>query len=389
MENGKMKIGIFVDSFYPNIDGVSQVVNNYCTCLSRYDDVDVTLVTPRYKEGHYERYPFRVYPYLSFGGPGKVGYRVGWPFVPKIVRDVRAMDFDLVHIHCPLCSSELQRLTNKDGHAKTVLTYHTKYDVDFEARLRLAPMKKIAYSFLKANVNYPDEVWIVSQGSEEALRRIGFTGTCRVMENGVDLPRGRASDADCDALRREYSLPDGVPVFTFIGRMQWYKNIRLLLDGLKLVKEAGLNFRFLMVGDGQDLNEMKAYVRQIGLADRVIFTGSVREREKLRVFYSITDLFLFLSTFDTAAIVVKEAAASDVPVLFAAGSDSAYGVEEGVNGWFAEENPRAVADKILLAAGDRDNLRRVGQRAGDTLYVPWSVSVDRAYRRYKEILRGE
>ena len=134
---------------------------------------------------------------------------------------------------------------------------------------------------------------------------------------------------------------------------------------------------------------MKAYVRQIGLADRVIFTGSVREREKLRVFYSITDLFLFLSTFDTAAIVVKEAAASDVPVLFAAGSDSAYGVEEGVNGWFAEENPRAVADKILLAASDRDNLRRVGQKAGETLYVPWSVSVDRAYRRYKEILRGE
>jgi hypothetical protein len=73
----------------------------------------------------------------------------------------------------------------------------------------------------------------------------------------------------------------------------------------------------------------------------------------------------------------------------AAGSDSAYGVEEGVNGWFAEENPRAVADKILLAAGDRDNLRRVGQKAGETLYVPWSVSVDRAYRRYKEILRGE
>lgn len=384
--SNKIKVGIFVDSFYPIIDGVSQVVNNYCKYLNEYDDVDVTLVTPKYPNAEYDKYEFKIYPYMSFGSNAKVSYRVGWPFVPKIIKDVKAMDFDIIHIHAPLCSSELVRLVNKSGKAKVVLTYHTKYDVDFEARLKFPPLKKVAYAFLKANVNAADEVWIVSSGSESALRRVGFTGTCRVMENGVDLQKGKVPEEKCEALKKKYNIPDGCPVFSFIGRMQWYKNIKLILDGLKIVKDHGTDFRMFLVGDGFELGEMKEYTKSLGLDDKVIFTGAVKEREELKVFYSATDLFLFLSTFDTAAIVVKEAAACDCPSLFAEGSDSAYGVEDGVNGWFTSETPEALAAKVESIIADRENLKAVGLKAAETLYVPWRVSVGNAYRRYKELL---
>ena len=343
----KMKVGIFVDSFYPIIDGVSQVVNNYCKYLNEYDDVDVTLVTPYYPDGDYDKYEFKIYPYTSFGSNKRVSYRVGWPFVPKTIKDVKAMDFDIIHIHAPLCSSELVRLINKDRKAKVVLTYHTKYDVDFEARLKFPPMKKIAYAFLKANINYPDEVWIVSAGSESALRSVGFTGNCMVMENGVDISKGKAPEEKCIALKKKYNIPEDCLVFSFVGRMQWYKNIKLILDALKLVKAHGLDYRFLLVGDGYDLEAMVSYAKELGIDDKVISTGSVREREELRVYYSITDLFLFLSTFDTAAIVVKEAAACDCPSLFATGSDSAYGVEDSVNGYFSNETPEELSKKII------------------------------------------
>ncbi len=384
--NKKMKVGIFVDSFYPIIDGVSQVVNNYCQYLNKYDDVDVTLVTPRYPDAEYDKYEFKIYPYTSFGSNKRVSYRVGWPFVPKTIKDVKEMDFDIIHIHAPLCSSELVRLINKDRKAKVVLTYHTKYDVDFEARLKFPPMKKAAYAFLKANVNYPDEIWIVSSGSESALRRVGCDVKCKVMENGVDFIKGAADAEKCVALRKKYNIPEGCLVFSFVGRMQWYKNIRLILDALKIVKADGLDYRFLLVGDGYDLKEMIAYAKELGIDDKVISTGSVRDRDELRVYYSITDIFLFLSTFDTAAIVVKEAAACGCPSLFAEGSDSAYGVIDGDNGWFSEEKPEKLASKIETICENREELKTVGKRASETLYVPWSVSVDNAYRRYKELL---
>ena len=385
----KMKVGIFVDSFYPIIDGVSQVVNNYCKYLNEYDDVDVTLVTPYYPGGDYDKYEFKIYPYTSFGSNKRVSYRVGWPFVPKTIKDVKAMDFDIIHIHAPLCSSELVRLINKDRKAKVVLTYHTKYDVDFEARLKFPPMKKIAYAFLKANINYPDEVWIVSAGSESALRSVGFTGNCMVMENGVDISKGKAPEEKCIALKKKYNIPEDCLVFSFVGRMQWYKNIKLILDALKLVKAHGLDYRFLLVGDGYDLEAMVSYAKELGIDDKVISTGSVREREELRVYYSITDLFLFLSTFDTAAIVVKEAAACECPSLFATGSDSAYGVEDSVNGYFSNETPEELSKKIIDICSDTDALKRVGINAGETLYKPWKYAVGNAYKRYKELLGAE
>ena len=382
----KIKVGIFVDSFYPVVDGVSQVVNNYCKYLNMYDDVDVTLITPRYPDAHYETYEFKIYPYTSFGSNKKVSYRVGWPFVKKTIDDIKNMQLDIIHIHAPLASSELVRLVNKNKHAKVVLTYHTKYDVDFEARLKTGLMKKVAYAFLEKNINDTDEVWIVSEGSESALRKVGFRGKCRVMENGVDFVKGAPAPEKCAALLKKYNIPEGCSVFLFVGRMQWYKNIRLVLEGLAKVKNAGVDYRMLFVGSGTDLDEMKQTATQLGLDGKVIFTGSVNDREELRVYYSISDLFVFLSTFDTAAIVVKEAAACSCPTLFADGSDSAYGVTDGVNGYFTSENADAVAKKITEICTDREKLKAVGEKAAETLYVPWSVSVDNAYRRYKEIL---
>lgn len=384
--NGKLKVGIFVDSFYPVVDGVSQVVNNYCKYLNKYEDVDVTLVTPRYPGGNYGQYSFKTYIYNSFGSNKSVGYRVGWPFVLKTVRDVRDMDFDIIHIHAPLASSELVRLAYKNGKAKIILTYHTKYDVDFEARLKNSLFKKAAYAFLRANVNFADEAWIVSEGSEEALRRVGFTGKCRVMENGVDFVKEPQDDNKCKALKSELGIPEGVPVFSFVGRMQWYKNLELVCNALKFVKDSGLDFRMLFVGEGTDLDGIKTLVKKLGLDGNVIFTGAVRDRERLRVFYSVTDLFLFLSTFDTAAIVVKEAAACNCPVLFAEGSDSAYGVVDGENGWFSKETPEALSEKIIEICREPEKLKAVGKKASETLYVPWSASVDNALKCYRELL---
>lgn len=384
----KLKVGIFVDSFYPVVDGVSQVVNNYCKYLNKYDDVDVTLVTPRYPNAQYGKYSFKIYPYTSFGSNKSVGYRVGWPFVLKTVNDVKNMDFDIIHIHAPLCSSELARLVNKNKSkkAKIVLTYHTKYDVDFEARLKTALFKKIAYAFLKANVNAADEVWIVSEGSEEALRRVGFTGKCRVMENGVDFVKEPQNEEKCRSLKEKLGIPENCLVFSFVGRLQWYKNLKLICDALKIAKADGLDFRMLFVGDGTDADDVKSYVSSLGLNDKVIFTGSVNNRDELRIYYSITDLFLFLSTFDTAAIVVKEAAACNCPVLFAEGSDSAYGVKDGVNGWFSKETPECLAEKIEEVTKEREKLKEVGISASNSLYVPWSASVDNALKRYKELV---
>lgn len=129
------------------------------------------------------------------------------------------------------------------------------------------------------------------------------------MENGTDFAFGKADPLAVAALRQKYGIRDDDFVFLFVGRMRWYKNLKLILDSLKIAREKGLPFRALFVGSGYDAQAIRDYADECGLRDCTVFTGPIYDREQLRAYYSLADLFLFPSTYDTSGIVVKEAAA--------------------------------------------------------------------------------
>lgn len=376
-------VGLLSDSFPPVIDGVAQTVKNYATNLS-FQNCKVSVVAPQYKEA-VDNYPFEVLRYPSISMGSLLGYRVGVPFDPETLIRLRNRKFDLLHVHAPFASSVLAN-NIRGRHTPVVLTYHTKFDLDIEKRVPTSAMRKIALEFLLHNINAADEVWAVTSGCIEALRKVGYEGPCRVMENGTDFARGRASESQIAALRETYHLYEDVPVFLFVGRLMWYKNVRIILDALKILKDNGLPFRALIVGDGYDAPEMKTYTQECGLADQVIFTGTIHDREYLRVFYSVSDMFLFPSTYDTSGIVVKEAAACDCPSLLVRDSCASEGVIHTVSGYLAEENAASCAEVIMKACEDRASIKQVGIRAGQDLYLSWEEAVSRAYARYREIL---
>lgn len=382
----RFSVGLFNDSFPPVIDGVAQTVKNYATYLSQ-KDCDVTVVTPSYHDA-VDDYPFDVLRYASLPMPARVGYRAGFPFGPETLYRVRNKKFDIMHVHAPFMSSMLVSAVNRHPKVPTVLTYHTRFDLDFQSRIPTEAMRKLALDFVVKNVRAVDEVWVVTATSGEALRNIGYEGEYRVMENGTDFARGRATQAQIAALRETYRLYEDVPVFLFVGRMMWYKNVRLILDTFALLKQQGIPFRALMVGDGYDAPKIKDYAHDCQLHDCVTFTGAVSDREQLRVFYSLADVFVFPSTYDTAGIVVKEAAACDCPSLLVQGSCAAEGVTHGKNGFLAKETPASCAAALATACANRTATASIGQAANKTLYLSWEDAVGHAYTRYREILES-
>ncbi len=377
-------VGLFNDSFPPMIDGVAQAVKNYATFLNE-KNCQVSVVTPDYRDVQ-DNYPFDVYRYPSLPATARIGYRVGVPFTPETISKLRSKKFDIMHVHSPFASSVLVNTINHRPHVPVVLTYHTRFDLDFQKRIPNAAMRKVASKFLLKNIKSADEVWVVTSACGKFLADIGYEGSYRVMENGTDFVRGLASAEKIAALREQYHLYEDVPVFLFVGRMMWYKNIRLILDTLAILRDNGMDFRAFFIGDGYDLPEIKTYAAEIKLQDNTVFTGPLFDREQLRVFYSITDLFLFPSTYDTCGIVVKEAAACNCPSLLVENSGAAEGAIHGENAFLAQENPDSCAAVVMQAMADRNALKTVGMNAGKTLYLSWSDVVDRAYARYEEIL---
>ena len=195
------------------------------------------------------------------------------------------------------------------------------------------------------------------------------------------------------ALSAEWDLPGDVPVFLFLGRMMWYKGLRIILDGLKRYRDAGHDFRMVFVGDGQDRAEVETYAETLGLSDVCRFTGAVHDRETVRAWYCRADLLLFPSTFDTNGLVVREAAACGLGSVLVRGSCAAEGVTDGRNGILIDENAESLSAVLSAEGMGIETFRAVGRNAMDELYLSWADSVAKAAERYQIVLerqqRGE
>lgn len=391
-----MKVCLLNDSFPPVIDGVVNVMMNYANYLMRDHGADIVVGTPRYPEADYGQYPFPVVAYPSIDTAAVTnGYRTGNPFGSRSLGRLSDFQPDIIHCHCPMSAMVMARLLREKTDAPIVLTYHTRYDIDIHRALRMKLAAREAIAAVLNNIASCDEVWTVSKGAGESLRALGYEGEYRVMSNGVDFPQGRMDDAFVRRVTGGCDLPEGVPVFLYVGRMMTYKGLPLILDALKLLLDQGVDFRMVFIGNGPDRELLEEKARELGLMgsgtgpDRCLFIGPVYDRDVLRAWNTRADLFLFPSTFDTNGLVVREAAACGLPSVLIAGSCAAEDVEDGVNGFTIEEEPEAMAALLTKVSGDLDGLRRIGDRAMDELYLSWEDCVSQAYERYQVILENK
>jgi 1,2-diacylglycerol 3-alpha-glucosyltransferase len=382
----KLTVGIFNDSFPPTIDGVANAAANYALEIHK-NHGEAVVATPWYPNVT-DDYPYEVIRYPSAKVGKKLGYRAGYPFDPFVINRLRKADMDIIHTHCPFSSAVLARILRFSNDIPIVFTYHTKFDIEFQKFLPYDPVKTASAKFLLSNINVCDEVWAVSRGAGENMRSLGYKGDYIVMENGTDFPKGSGDPRLVDRLRKEHGIEPCLPVFLFVGRMMWYKGSRLTIDSLSIVKQRGYRFKMIFVGDGYDRPEIQAYAEQCGLSEDCIFTGAVHDRELVRAYFTLADLFLFPSTYDTNGIVVSEAAACSCPSLLIEGSCAAERVVHMETALLAKENSKDLAEAIEFACENPLIIKRIGEAAAEKVYLSWKDAVAKAYDRYMTIIEN-
>lgn len=375
------------DSFPPVTDGVANAVVNYARAITESGSTAV-VATPAYPGADDSVLGFPVVRYPSIDMTKLVGYHAGFPFSEKTVKMLMEYPIDLIHCHCPVTSAVLARELRSRIHVPMVFTYHTKFDIDIANAIHAKLLQEGAKKILVENINAFDEVWTVSHGAGENLRSLGYEGDWRVMPNGVDFAKGRVEEETVQEVCKDFDLPAGVPVFLFVGRMMWYKGLRITLDALKLLKDAGHAFRMVFVGNGGDKNEVVAYSKELGLDDCAFFTSPKYDRTVIRAWYCRADLFLFPSTFDTNGLVVREAAACELASVLVRGSCAAEDITDGKNGFLIEENAASMAALLAKLCHEPEVLKRVGRQAQEEIYISWDDAVHRAQARYEVVIEA-
>ncbi len=374
-----MLIGQFCETYPPSLDGVGRVMLGYCAALARmgHRSVYVAPSNPAYPEA--QECETLLYPGVPIPGES---YRVGVPRLSRAFRKAaKDLPFDIVHAHSPfLAGREARRLARRLG-VPLVATFHSKYYDDFYKATGSRVLARLGLVYVLRFYRSCDEVWAVNQRTAQVLRDYGYRGHIVAMPNGTNplsvTPEQR------NAALLQYPLREGVPTLIFAGQMDRKKNVEKILRACALLMRQGLDFQLLMVGAGYDAKAMRRLSGELGLSDRVLFTGFLRDRPTLLALYQRSDLLVFPSLYDNAPMVVREAAAMGTPALLVENTCSAEGIVHNDNGFLCQNTVESIAEAIVKAL---PHCAGVGARARDTIPIPWDVLIQQVVARYRRLI---
>ena len=386
-----MKVGLFLDTFYPMVDGVIKVVDNYATRLAKKGEV--VLFCPGvkgYDEAEDKKYPYEIVRChsLPLGG---LDYSLPLGSVdPSFQIPLSRSNVDLVHIHSPFTLGIAGTFYAKIHNVPLIATLHSQYRQDFARQLKLEPAVKMALSTVMMTFNACDECWAVNDAIKALYQKeYGLTAPCKVVQNATDHVPVDDPAAAAARVNERYGLESDDVVFLFVGRINFIKNIDFTVRALKILKDRGHKFKMLFVGQGQDEHKLKELVESLDLQDIVILAGLVSKREDLQDLYSRAKLFLFPSLYDANSLVQIEAACQSTPSVFLKGARTAATVTDGVNAIVCEPTEESFAGRIEEVMNDEALYLRLSTAAHDQLYVDWDDVVDGVYEKYLEMVEAK
>lgn len=373
----------FIDTYFPNIDGVVRTVHNYAKAMNKLSYSCV--VAPVQNENDDSSLGYDVFRLPSLPLPIQE-YRLSLPSISRTaVEKIADRKLEIFHTHSPFTIGRYGLKLARKLRVPIVTTFHSKYYDDVK---RLTRSSFIAEEAVKLIVEYyqkVDSVWTVSRGTASTLRDYGFTGDIYVIDNGCEYTFPDNADTISARAAEKWKLRKDVPVLLFVGHQIWQKNLKLLLDTLVILKQRYFAFQAVIVGDGYAASQIQSYAESVGVKDDVIFTGLITNREELQGLYLMSDLFFFPSVYDNSPLVVREAASMALPSLLVSGSNAADVITDSVNGFTADETPEAMAKKIEYIFAHPGLLENAGKNACE-LCVSWEETVLKAGEKYREII---
>jgi glycosyltransferase involved in cell wall biosynthesis len=290
--------------------------------------------------------------------------------VGALARVTRRVKPQLVHAHNPriAASSVLAaRAARPFGRPPVLATFHGVLPAEYAAAARL--------------LRLADHVVCVSGEIAETLERSGVPSErLSVIANAVEpveplTPERRAE------LDSELRLGDA-PVFSVVARLVPQKAHERFLGAARIVADAHPETRFLVVGDGPLRAEMEALARELGLADRVLFTGA---RPDARDIIARSRALVFSSNWEGLSVAALEAMSAGVPVV----STEVEGMREMLGsgaGVMVGHDPGELAAamaRLVERPDESERMGGIGRELSRTVYSPpaMAAAYDELYDR--------
>lgn len=312
-----MKIGIFSDTYFPQLNGVATSIRTLSNALRKRGHT-VYIFTPSdprcagqpEEEGIFRLPSVPVYFVRD--------YRAGYIFPPHILKKISQLELDIVHTQTEFPLGFLGKLVSTTEGLPMVHTYHTMYE-DYVHYIGGGHIisQGMARDFSGAFCNAAMGVIAPTHKTEHLLRSYGVTKPISVIPTGIDTSHFRKENfdpAEILELRHSLGLEADTPVIISIGRIAKEKSIDVVISALPKLIEKLPDLKMVIVGEGNEIENLGKFAESLGIGDHVLFTGG-KPWDEIGKYYQLGNVFCSASVSETQGLTFAEAMAGGIPVV--------------------------------------------------------------------------
>ncbi|MCS3677799.1 glycosyltransferase involved in cell wall biosynthesis [Salinibacter ruber] len=229
--------------------------------------------------------------------------------IPKLALHFRKEKYDLVisfmnYVNICAIAASVISLTSH----KVIVTEHTTVSRSLKAMKKIKGWRRsklIQYLYPIA-----DHVTAVSEGAAEDLKRVGNLQNVHAIPNPISVEGARRGIQEGKAAHPWFEEDD--PVVMGAGRLAEVKGFSTLIRSLRHVRDRGVNARLVIIGEGEERENLERLIRDLGLEKCVRLPGFVNNPS---TYMRAADVFVLSSRWEGFGNVLVEAMACGTPVV--------------------------------------------------------------------------
>ena len=358
---GSLRIGLFTDTYAPQVNGVSISLQLISEGLQRAGH-QVTIFAPRIP-GYTDNKPGIVrLPSLKYLNDPPIYVAVLG--TPRSTWSLTRKHFDVLHAHSPLTVGLLAYFTASTKNLPLIYTYHTSI-TDYTHYLKIiggtGVIRHAARWFSTTSTNLGDQIVVPSPKFHRLLLEQKVTKPIHTIPNGIDLSQFKAAKKP-GSFRNRLGIKPNAPILLSVGRVDPEKRLDFLIDAFVGLADRIPQAHLVFAGDGSARKKLEAHAATTKVNERIHFLGMVNRVELPDLLHDAT-IFLSASTTEVHPISVIEAIASGLPL--AAVQDEAFEgmIVENENGHLTPLNVDVYSDTLASMLSDPEKLKLYGRRS--------------------------
>ncbi len=356
-----LRIGLFTDTYAPQVNGVSISLQLVSEGLQRRGH-QVTIFAPRIP-GYKDDQPGVVrLPSLKYLNDPPIYVAVLG--TPRSTWSLTRKHFDVLHAHSPLTVGLLAYFTASTKNLPLIYTYHTSI-TDYTHYLKIiggtGVIRHAARWFSTKSTNLGDQVVVPSPKFHHLLLEQKVTKPIHIIPNGIDLSNFKTAKHP-GFFRKKLGLKPDAPILLSVGRIDPEKGLDFLIDAFARLADRIPEAHLVFAGDGSARKKLEEHAATKKVNDHIHFLGMVNREELPDLLHDAT-IFLSASTTEVHPISVIEAIASGLPLV--AVQDEAFEdmIVENENGHLTPLDVGAFSDRLVKLLSNPEKLVRYGKRS--------------------------